>query len=107
MVLTCNATEGVIMSWFYNGMRIGNGFVDSDPIDTPRDVTVSGFMFSTEFTSNMIGLTSTLSFSADAAMNSHNVSCRVGIFLSGGGVNISETTQLIQITQIGKPKKYS
>ncbi len=38
-----------------------------------------------------------MSFRADAAMNGHSVSCRVGIPLSGGGFDIQEATQILRI----------
>ncbi len=50
-----------------------------------------------ELTSSMPEFASTLSFRADAAMNGHSVSCRVAIPLSGGGVDIQETTQILRI----------
>ena len=102
VVLTCSIAEGVAMSWFYNGMSIGSGLVSTDPINTHRDVIVSGFMFSVELTSLMPEFASTLSFSVDDAMNGHNVSCRVAIPLSNGEFNLPETTQTLQVAQIGK-----
>ncbi len=102
VVLTCSTTEGDVMSWFYNGMCLDiAGFIPSDPINTTRDVMVSGFMFSLELTSRMPEFASTLSFRADAAMNGHSVLCRVGISLSDGGRDIQEATQILQIAQIG------
>ncbi len=102
VVLTCSTTDGDAMIWVYNGMSLDPaGFIPSDPINTTRDVMVSGFMFSLELTSSMPEFASTLSFRADAAMNGHNVSCRVAISLSGGGSDIQEPTQTLQITQIG------
>ncbi len=99
VLLTCSTTDGDVMNWFYNGLNLdANGFLPSDPISTTRDVMVSGFMFSLELTSSMPELASTLSFRADAAMNGHNVSCRVSIPLSGGGVDIQEATQILRIT---------
>ncbi len=77
------------------------GFIPSDPINSTRDVMVSGFMFSLELTSSMPEFASTLSFRADATMNGGSVSCRVSIPLSGGGRDTQEATQILQITQIG------
>ncbi len=100
VVLTCSTTDGDIMNWFYNGMNIDpEGFVPSDPINTTRDVMVSGFMFSLELTSRMPEFTSTLSFRADAAMNEGSVLCRVVIPLSGGGVDTQEATQILRIIE--------
>ncbi len=45
-------------------------------------------------------LASTLSFRADAAMNRTIVSCRVTVPLSGGGFDIQEATQTLQLAQI-------
>ncbi len=98
VVLSCSTTEVDVMSWVYNGMsRNTAGFLRSDPINTTRDVMISGFMFSLVLTSSMPEFTSTLSFRADAAMNGHNVSCRVAVSLSGGGSDIQEATQILQI----------
>ncbi len=105
VVLTCSTTDGDVMNWFYDGMSLNTaGFIPSDPINSTRDVMVSGFMFSLELTSSMPEFASTLSFRADAAMNGHSVSCRVAIPLSGGGVDSQEATQILQITQRGKKK---
>ncbi len=103
VVLTCSITDGDGISWFYNGMSLSyyGGFFHYDPINITRDVMVSGFMFSLVLTSIMPEFASTLSFRADAAMNGHNVSCRVAILLSGGGVDRQEATQILQIAQIG------
>ncbi len=98
VVLTCSTSEGDTMNWFYNGMDLDPiGFIPSDPISTPRDVMVSGFMFSLELTSSMPEFASTLSFRADAAMNGHNVSCIVVVALSGGGRDTQEASQIIRI----------
>ncbi len=103
VVLTCSTTDGDVMNWLYNEMNLDPaGFLPSDPISTPRDVMVSGFMFSLELTSSMPEFASTLSFRTDAAMNGHSVLCRVAIPLSGGGFDIQEATQTLQITQIGR-----
>ena len=105
VVLTCSTTEGVTMDWIYNGMSIGIGFIPNDGINSSRDVMLSGFMFSTELTSQMPEFASTLSFSVDAAMNGHNVSCRVTLLISDGGGftrETSQTTQTLQIAQRGK-----
>ncbi len=94
VVLTCSTTDGDVMSWIYNGMSLDtHGFILSDPISTPRDVMVSGFMFSLELTSSMPEFASTLSFRADAAMNGHNVSCRVAV----QGSDIQEAIQILKI----------
>ena len=102
VVLTCSTTEGSTMGWIYNEMvNIGDGFlIPFDAINTTQDDVVSGFMFSAVLTSQT-PFVSKLSFRADAAMNGHNVSCRVGISLSGGGVNLVDTAQTLQIAQIG------
>ncbi len=105
VVLACSTTDGDVMSWLYNGMSLDTaGFTPSDPISTTRDVMVSGFMFSIELTSSMPEFSSTLSFRADTAMNGGNVSCRVAISLSGGGFDIQEASQTLQIilTQRGQ-----
>ncbi len=102
VVLTCSTTDGATMNWLYSGMSLDrSAFIPSDPINTTRDVMVSGFMFSLELTSSMPEFASTLSFRADAAMNGHNVSCRVAIPLSGGGFDIQEATQTLQVVPIG------
>ncbi len=102
VVLTCSTTDGTAMSWFYNGMSLDPaGFLPSDPINTTRNVMVSGFMFFLELTSSMPEFSSTLSFRADAAMNGHSVLCRVAVSLSGGGSDIQEATQTLQAVPIG------
>ena len=68
VVLTCSTTEGVTMSWFYNRMNIGSGFITSDPINSSRNVIVSGLMFSVELISQIPEFASTFSFKADAAI---------------------------------------
>ncbi len=94
VVLTCSTTDGIIMNWVYNGMSLDpGGFLRLDPINTTRDVIVSGFMFSLVLTSSMPEFASTLSFRADAAMNGHSVSCRV----AAQGSDIQEATQILQI----------
>ncbi len=98
VVLTCSTTDGDVMVWLYDGMNLDpGGFLPSDPINTTRDVMVSGFMFSLELTSSMPEFASTLSFRADAAMNGHSLSCRVAV----QGSDIQEATQILQIAQIG------
>ncbi len=99
-MLTCSTTDGDAMNWFYNAFRMNldaGGFLLSDPINTTRDVMVSGFMFSLVLTSRMPEFASTLSFRASSAMNGHSISCRVVISLSGGGVDIQEPTQILRI----------
>ncbi len=101
VVLTCSTTSSITegqMNWFYNGMTLDTaGFnLAIDPINTTRDVMVSGFMFSLELTSRMPEFASTLSFRADAAMNGGSVSCRVLVTLSGGGRDTQEATQILR-----------
>ncbi len=79
MVLTCSTTEGR-MTWLYNGVDItGTIFAESlDPIGDSRSSQASGFMFSAELISKRPpAFATTLSFSADTAMNGDIVSCRV------------------------------
>ncbi len=85
------------MNWLYNGMTLDTaGFSLTDPINTTRDVMVSGFMFSLVLTSSRPEFASTLSFRADAAMNGGNVSCRVTVTLSGGGRDFQEASQILR-----------
>ncbi len=102
VVLTCSTTSSITegqMNWFYNGMTLDTaGFtLTTGPVDTIRDVMVSGFMFSLELTSSMPEFASTLSFRADAAMNGGSVSCRVLVTLSGGGRDTQEPSQILRI----------
>ncbi len=97
MVLTCSTTEGT-MTWLYNGVEnLGAVFSDSfDPVGTSRSFQASGFMFSAEVISVRPPVFSTtLSFSADTAMNGDSVSCRAG-------GQTSAQTILIQVVQRGK-----
>ncbi len=71
------------MDWLYNRVVI-SGLVFLDPVGTNRSFQASGFMFS---------FATTLSFSADTAMNGDSVSCRAGGQTS---------TQTIQVVQGGK-----
>ncbi len=100
VVLTCSTTSSITdgqMNWLYNGMLLDRaGFSLTDPVNTTRDVTVSGFMFSLVLTSSMPEFASTLSFRVDAAMNGGNVSCRVGVILSGGGIDTQEASQILR-----------
>ncbi len=96
MVLTCSTTEGT-MEWLYNGVNIlRSSFVESvDPVGTSRSLQASGFMFLAELISERPPVfATTLSFSADTAMNGDSVSCRV----TGG----QTPTQTIQVVQRGK-----
>ncbi len=96
MVLTCSTSEGTI-EWFYNrGLISGSVFAESfDPVGTSRSLQASGFMFSAELISRRPPVfATTLSFSADTAMNGDSVSCRD----SGG----QTSTQTIQMVQRGK-----
>ncbi len=71
------------MDWFYNGMGLGS----PGPINTTRDVLVSGFTFSLEITSRGYypgELISTLSFRADAAMNGTEITCEFYVRHVGG-----------------------
>ncbi len=95
MVLTCSTTEGT-MEWSYNGVVIsGSVFVESlDPVGTSRSSQASGFMFSAELISKRPPVfATTLSFSADTAMNGDSVSCRA---------EGQTFTQTIQVVQRGK-----
>ena len=67
------------MAWLYNGVETGASFVESvDSIGASRSFQASGFMFSAELISKRPPVfATTLSFSADTAMNGDNVSCRV------------------------------
>ncbi len=57
------------MNRFYDGMFLDTaGFALSDPLNTARDVMVSGFMCLV-LTSRMPEFASTMSFRADATMN--------------------------------------
>ncbi len=100
VVLTCSTTSSITegqMNWFYNGMTLDTvGFSLTDPINTTRDIMVSGFMFSLVLTSSMPEFASTLSFRADAAMNGGSVSCRVLVTLSGGGRDTQEPSQILR-----------
>ncbi len=100
VVLTCSTTSSITegqMNWLYNGMLLETaGFTLADPINTTRDVMVSGFMFSLVLTSSMPEFASSLSIRADAAMNGHSVSCRVIVILSGGGRDTQEATQILR-----------
>ncbi len=100
VVLTCSTTLSITegqMNWFYNGMTLDTaGFTLTDPVNTTRDVIVSGFMFSLVLTSRMPEFASTLSFRAGAAMNGGSVSCRVTVTLSGGGRDTQEPSQILR-----------
>ncbi len=95
MVLTCSTSESA-MDWLYNGVLISrSAFVESDPVGASRSLQASGFMFSAELISIRPPVfTTTLSFSADTAMNGDSVSCRA---ISG-----QTSTQTIQVVQRGK-----
>ncbi len=99
VVLTCSTTLSITevqMNWFYNGMTLDTaGFSLTDPINTTRDVMVSGFM-SLVLTSRIPEFASTLSFRADAAMNGGSVLCRVIVTLSGGGRDTQEPSQILR-----------
>ena len=95
MVLTCSTSEDT-MTWLYNGVVIeGSVFVESlDQVGASRSLQASGFMFSAELISRRPPVfATTLSFSADTAMNGDSVSCRAGGQTS---------TQTIQVVQGGK-----
>ncbi len=84
VVLTCSTSEGTI-EWSYNGVVISqSAFVDfpgqiGDPVGDSRSLQASGFMFSAELISIRPPVfATTLSFSADTAMNGDSVSCRAG-----------------------------
>ncbi len=95
VVLTCSTTEGT-MEWLYNGVVIsGSVFAESlDSVGTSRSLQASGFMFSAEVISiRPTVFATTLSFSADTAMNGDNVSCLA---------EEQTSTQTIQVVQRGK-----
>ncbi len=95
VVLTCNTTEGT-MTWLYNGLEIQRSvFAESlDQVGDRISLQASGFMFSAEIISIRPPVfATTLSFSADTAMNGDSVSC-----LAGG----QTSTQTIQVVQRGK-----
>ncbi len=80
MVLTCSTTDGA-MDWRYNGVGIQRSvFAESlDPVGVSRSLQASGFMFSAEIISQRPPVfATTLSFSADTAMNGDSVTCRAG-----------------------------
>ncbi len=83
MVLTCSTSEGR-MTWLYNGVETSANFAESlDPVGDSRSSQASGFMFSAELISKRPPVfATTLSFSADTAMNGDIVSCRVSGQLS-------------------------
>ncbi len=90
VVLTCSTTEGR-MTWLYNGVDItDSSFVESqDPIGDSRSLQASGFMFSAELISKRPPVfATTLSFSADTAMNGDSVSCRVSGQLSNHTIQV-------------------
>ncbi len=90
MVLTCSTTEDV-MEWLYNGVVIsGSVFAESaDPVGDSRSLQASGFMFSAELISIRPPVfATTLSFSADTAMNGDIVSCRVSGLLSNHVIQV-------------------
>ncbi len=96
MVLTCSTSEST-MDWLYNGVVIMRSlFAESlDPVGDSRSLQASGFMFSAEVISIRPPVfATTLSFSADTAMNGDSVSCR-----DTGG---QTSTQTIQVVQRGK-----
>ncbi len=85
------------MEWLYNGVVIsGSAFSEIiDPVGTNRSLQALGFMFSAELIPERPPVfATTLSFSADTAMNGDSVSCRV---MSG-----QTFTQTIQVVQRGK-----
>ncbi len=92
MVLTCSTTEDV-MEWLYNGVMIsGSVFAEiADQVGDSRSLQASGFMFSAELISERPPVfATTLSFSADTAMNGDTVSCRV----SPSGLESQHTIQV-------------
>ncbi len=96
MVLTCSTSDSQ-MDWLYNGVLIvRSAFVESiDPVGANRSLQASGFMFSAELISERPPVfATTLSFSADTAMDGDSVSCRV---ISG-----QTSTQTIQVVLRGK-----
>ncbi len=73
-------------------MVTGSGFVESlDQVGVSRSFQASGFMFSAEVISQRPPVfATTLSFSADTAMNGDSVSCRAG------GQTPTQTIQVVQ-----------
>ncbi len=97
VVLTCSTTdqEAILMAWFYNGVEIRRShfveFHDIQPIGFNKSFEASGFMFSGELISKRPMdpvFASTLSFSADTAMNGDIVSCRVSGLLSNHTIHV-------------------
>ncbi len=88
------------MEWPYNGTVIqGSAFAESlDPVGDSRSLQASGFMFSAEVISIRPPVfATTLSFSANTAMNGDSVSCR-----AVGGQTSTQTVQVVQTLQRGK-----
>ncbi len=91
VVITCNAglTDFRYIDWYYNGMSLGLTHPINTPINTTRDVIVSGFTFTLELTSSgnyPEELISTLSFRANATMNGTDVTCEFYIRYAAGQV---------------------
>ncbi len=97
MVLTCSTSESGI-EWLYNGVIISESlFSESLDVGASRSLQASGFMFSAEVISIRPPVfATTLSFSADTAMNGDSVSCR-----AIGGITSILAIQL-QVVQRGK-----
>ena len=76
VTLTCSTADedDTTLEWAYSGMSIGS-FISSQQPGQTLNIMESGFQFSLHLITTNPTLSSTLSFTADVAMNGHNVSC--------------------------------
>ena len=98
VTLTCSTADenDETLDWAYDGMSIGS-FVSSQQPGQTLNSTKSGFQFSLHLIATNPTLSSTLSFTADVAMNGHNVSC---ITIDNDG--LSTSYKIIQVGDISK-----
>ncbi len=85
------------MDWYYEGENITR-FSRTDLIGFSRTVILSGFTFTLQLVSVMPEFNSTLSFTADADMNGHNLSCVV----SNDTYELQEVGQTLFVTRYCK-----
>ena len=98
VTLTCSTADenDETLEWAYDGMSIGS-FVSSQQPGQTLNIMESGFQFSLHLIATNPTLSSTLSFTADVAINGHNVSC---ITIDIGGMSASH--KMIRVGDISK-----
>ena len=99
ITLTCSTADedDTTLEWAYDGIRIGL-FVSSGQPGQTLNSMESGFQFSLHLIATNPTLSSTLSFTADVAMNGHNVSC----FTIDDGGGVSASHKMIRVGDISK-----